>query len=528
MAEINNLNSLSAFDIWKKLDAKDGSDGKITKSIWDEFRSVIGTGKTINNYITEANAVKSIKYYLKNMPEEIKTKLGSYLGISQATIVNSQEELTPTISQVEPDEGPSEAQALETQEIVEENPDTHTKRKNTNSPQLTADGYIDPSTQGISGDCWLLSGLSALSETQWGRDAIKEAINIKENGDIIITLKGAYGNKKQFKITSSELEAAKNNNKYSTGDIDVLAIELAVEKYRKQFGETLDGGFNEEVFRLITGSHNTQRISEKNNIKGLLNKAKANPEKYAISACFYLGESAGRDAYHAYNVARFEIDENGRNIVVLTNPWDSRREIRITEEEFMKYIVDIEVLANPKGNTQSPSTSSDGKIGATRSARKGTDFSVAPAIHAVAKAYPDIIRESIHHDTSGNFRITLKGVNKTYSVSAKEIAKAKDSGRYTEGDDDIIALEIAMEKYGKEKYHIEGLAEASMSTGMIQAGTEIYGISDTRAIFLLTGINNKYANLDENNQYIIADYPQQYNPNLTKGKLQDMISHLTK
>ncbi len=130
---------------------------------------------------------------------------------------------------MEPDEGPSEAQALETQEIVEENPDTHTKRKNTNSPQLTADGYIDPSTQGISGDCWLLSGLSALSETQWGRDAIKEAINIKENGDIIITLKGAYGNKKQFKITSSELEAAKNNNKYSTGDIDVLAIELAVE-----------------------------------------------------------------------------------------------------------------------------------------------------------------------------------------------------------------------------------------------------------------------------------------------------------
>ena len=63
------------------------------------------------------------------MPEEIKTKLGSYLGISQATIVNSQEELTPTISQVEPDEGPSEAQALETQEIVEENPDTHTKKK---------------------------------------------------------------------------------------------------------------------------------------------------------------------------------------------------------------------------------------------------------------------------------------------------------------------------------------------------------------------------------------------------------------
>ena len=100
-----SINNLNEYDIWQKLDAKDGSDGKITKNIWDEFRNVIGMGNTINNYITEQNALKSIKYYLKNISEEVAQKLANYIGIS-----SSDEKLTP----IEPQD--------EVEEPIENNP----------------------------------------------------------------------------------------------------------------------------------------------------------------------------------------------------------------------------------------------------------------------------------------------------------------------------------------------------------------------------------------------------------------------
>lgn len=512
-----SINNLNAYDIWQKLDAKDGSDGKITKNIWDEFRNVIGMGNTINNYITEQNALKSIKYYLKNISEEVAQKLANYIGIS-----SSDEKLTP----IEPQD--------EVEEPIENNPprdnvdetvqdDTHTDATDTYNPADKADGFIDPTVQQSTGDCWLLSGLNALSETQWGRDAIKQAINIKQNGDIVITLKGAYGKKKQFLITKSELEVNKNNPKYSKGDMDVLAIELAVEKYRKQFGETLDGGQEEEIFRLITGSHNTQTIQSKQGIKSTLQKAKANPEKYVISANFYLGKEAGRDAYHAYNVSRFETDEYGQNWVILTNPWDARREIRITESEFSKYAVEIQVIANPNGNTKTTPINSDGKIGTTKGGKKGVDGPVAAAIHAVANMNSQIIKDSISRDNKGNIKVTLKGVGETFTITQKEIAKAKDSGKYTEGDDDVIAIEIAIEKYGKKKYQTNGLADVPVFAGLVQSGTDLYGISDTTVIRLLTGQDNKYAVLDDKGKYQVSDSPYGNNGNVDLAEIAKKI-----
>lgn len=369
----------------------------------------------------------------------------------------------------------------------------HTKLDNYVNTRNEADGFIDSVAQGRTGDCWLISGLNALSETQWGRDAIKEAIDIQPNGDIKITLKGAYGKKKQFTVTKQELDRAKDSEKYSSGDIDVLAIELAVEKYRKQFRETLHGGQEEEIFRLITGSRNTQRIESKQGMKNLIQKAKANPEKYAITANFVIRND---QTAHAYNVSRFETSDDGTKYVILTNPWDARTEIKITEEEFLKYAYELQVLANPKGNSMTSEVDSDGEIGSTTSSKKGNDFNVAPAIHAVANTNPQIIKDSIHKDGKGNINVTLKGVDLTYTITPKELAKAKDSGNYTQGDDDVIALEIAMEKYGAEQWGSVGLAESIIYAGTQRAGTTIYGISDQQAIFLLTGQDNMCAVLD--------------------------------
>lgn len=389
---------------------------------------------------------------------------------------------------------------------------THKTSENTYHPEQQLDGYIDTVTQGTTADCWLISGLNALSENQWGRDAIKKAINIKSNGDVVITLKGAYGKKKQFTVTAQELNNAKNSSKYSSGDMDVLAIELAVEKYRKQFGERLDGGQDEEIFRLITGSHNTKTISNKQGIKNQIARAKASPEKYAMSAAFYLGKGV----YHAYNISRFETDEYGNKFVILTNPWSSQTEIKITEQEFMKYVVEIQTLENPTGINNHSSANVDGEIGETKAAKKGTDFNVAPAIHAVANSRPEMIKNCIRKDSNGNIKVTLKGVGRTLTITQKELAKAKDSGKYTQGDDDVIAIEIAMEKYGAEQYSNVSLTDEVAWGNLPRSGASIYAISDTTAIYLLTGEDNMVAQIDENGKYTVGSLSEKENANSIK------------
>ena len=389
---------------------------------------------------------------------------------------------------------------------------THKTSENTYHPEQQLDGYIDTVAQGTTGDCWLISGLNALSENQWGRDAIKKAINIKSNGDVVITLKGAYGKKKQFTVTAQELNNAKNSSKYSSGDMDVLAIELAVEKYRKQFGERLDGGQEEEIFRLITGSHNTKTISNKQGIKNQIARAKASPEKYAMSANFYLGKGE----YHAYNISRFETDEYGNKFVILTNPWSSQTEIKITEQEFLKYVVEIQTLENPTGINNNSSANVDGEIGETKAAKKGTDFNVAPAIHAVANSRPEMIKNCVNKDSNGNIKVTLKGVGRTFTITPKEFAKAKDSGKYTQGDDDVIAIEIAMEKYGAEQYSNVSLADEVIWGNLPRSGATIYAISDTNAIYLLTGEENMVAQIDENGKYTIGSLSEKENANSIK------------
>lgn len=515
-------------DLATRLDEKDGKkDGKISASVWNGYLSEMGSkGNRIQNYITVDNAVKSFDYYKSKKDKDVVD------WNNWEAILNNGKKTPPTPVKPKEDDLTPIAETPEDPTGVDETPETP-NTPDTNAPVGTytegkgisngADGIIDKAAQGELGDCWLITGLMSLSETKWGRQAIKDAMQINpDTGDIKITLKGAYRNQKVFTVTKSELEAAKQSGKYSHGDDDVLAFELAIEKYRKQFGETLDGGHEEEVFRLITGSHNTQFIESKGGMRSLIQKAKADPDKYAISANFELGTGAGRDKYHAYNVSRFETGPDGVNYVILTNPWVSNREIKMTEEEFVSRAYEMQVLANPTGKTSAYQNNADGKIGNTTSSRKNLDNNVASAIYAVANSDPQLIKDCIKVNSNGSITVTLKGVGKSYTISAKELDKARDSGRYTQGDDDVLALEIAMEKYGKEKEY--GDVRIDDSAGLdgwaVRAGTEIYGISDSTAIFLLTGQKNMYAKLDDEGKYTISDSPVRLkgiDPNILLG-----------
>ncbi len=204
------------------------------------------------------------------------------------------------------------------------------------------DGEIDDFKQGESGDCWLLSGLSSLRSTSWGRNIIKNSIIMNQDNTITVLLKGSSVNQKEFKITEDELQIAENSSKYSSGDLDVLAMELAVEKYRKSYlNKPLDSGGAEEIFRLLTGSSEIKTYVNqfhKKDIVNLLKEYIKYPDKYAI---------VFNSQDHAYALVGTDKDKNGKTWMKYANPWDSSTIMRMEYSEFIESIIGLTVLTDP-------------------------------------------------------------------------------------------------------------------------------------------------------------------------------------
>ena len=91
------------------------------------------------------------------------------------------------------------------------------------------DQTIKETQQHETGDCWLLSAVNALSYTEKGREAIKNALDYKE-GYTLVNLKG-YG---IVRVDDKEVQTTKGCNQYSSGDDDMIILELAVEKVRDE------------------------------------------------------------------------------------------------------------------------------------------------------------------------------------------------------------------------------------------------------------------------------------------------------
>lgn len=104
------------------------------------------------------------------------------------------------------------------------------------------------------GDCWLLSDINALNQTGWGREVIKNAIVPDEgqNGGVTINFSGSPLDKKEFYITKEEIQKAKASGNYSSGDDDMIALELAAEK----------------VAKLLVGSGQAKRVEDFDDVIG--------------------------------------------------------------------------------------------------------------------------------------------------------------------------------------------------------------------------------------------------------------------
>lgn len=123
-----------------------------------------------------------------------------------------------------------------------------------NKENKKPNGDIDADfRQGETGDCWFLSTIQALRNSPQGQALLDDSVNIDpETENIIVNLKGVN---KTYTITPQELE---DSDKLSSGDLDVRAMEIAVQRYFKEnpiMGKTTIDGNNPAIaFKLLTGS----------------------------------------------------------------------------------------------------------------------------------------------------------------------------------------------------------------------------------------------------------------------------------
>ena len=217
---------------------------------------------------------------------------------------------------------------------------------------INTDGCIDTFKQGNTGDCYLLAGIEALSNTEEGKQIIKESIKRPFWGGVSVTLKGVN---KTYYFSAQELLEAKQLSK---GDDDVLAIELAFKKYREEkFAEQaeidsisgkgisglhkffstqedrillsgldadnpIDGGTSGEVIKVLTGKDSEKFFNGQKEIKSLSDITDLSTSSVTIS--FKKNLSENLVSSHSYAVLKSD-----EKYTYLVNPWDNSKIIEV-------------------------------------------------------------------------------------------------------------------------------------------------------------------------------------------------------
>ncbi len=234
----------------------------------------------------------------------------------------------------------------------------------------TRDGKISNTKQQMIGDCWLLSGINALSYTDKGKKILKNEVLEHHNDYTMVHLKGVG----DYKITNEDVQEAQSQmaktksgkevNVYTIGDDDITILELAMERARedvangevvgkkindisiiqndsyaydnlKTTNSTANGGFSTEAFYMITGNIPDEASNSEDKSK-LLDKF--NKKNYALAASLndtvVIKDINGKKQTLAGNHA-YAVKDVGVNTVTFTNPWDSGEEVVVKKDDFL-------------------------------------------------------------------------------------------------------------------------------------------------------------------------------------------------
>lgn len=233
-------------------------------------------------------------------------------------------------------------------------------KNNKANTNFDINGLIEGFEQGQTGDCWLLSSLESLSNSEEGQKLLKDAIQINDDGTYTVKFNGADW---AINITDADLRAARNSGQYSNGDDDVLLMEVAMQNYLTQVrnGDVLtnsaditataqEGGINPlnsgrstNLTELLTGNTNWS-VGDGSNINELFDQVQNNQSNTFATLSFRPGSNmlntlnagavttgANADSGHLWSVKSV----SGNNITLI-NPWDSNQEIVTTKDELAR------------------------------------------------------------------------------------------------------------------------------------------------------------------------------------------------
>lgn len=207
-------------------------------------------------------------------------------------------------------------------------------------------GSIDADfKQGNMGDCWLLSTIKTLAEHPKGLEKLNDLITIQKDSDKLIAVSVKIQGK-DYVISSEELHSS---IEYSTGDLDVRAIEIAVNRFCLEngyqdvaAGATVDFGLEIFLGNLETIENSRNSFSEtSNNIinSSFIEELKTNtrigvlgvayPHKSAIDV--ETGEYIELIQKHAYSIL-YSDDV----FVYIVNPHDSSKTLKIEMDKLSR------------------------------------------------------------------------------------------------------------------------------------------------------------------------------------------------
>lgn len=202
------------------------------------------------------------------------------------------------------------------------------------------DGKIDINNiqQAGTGDCWLIASiLSATNKNQKGLDYINSMLSVDTNGNVTVELKGVN---KKYVISAEEIE---KSNHLASGDPDIRAIEIAIDKYMKELAyETtsngnfdfshadINGDFGNFAYQVIFGNGYTSEQPD------IMNED-YNSENQVYSLSF--GDNPNVKATVLSGAEQQEVDLIGRHAyaikrsdekyVYLINPHDSSETLQV-------------------------------------------------------------------------------------------------------------------------------------------------------------------------------------------------------
>lgn len=250
------------------------------------------------------------------------------------------------------------------------------------------DGKIDDSQQNDVGDCWLLSDAQSLQKTDFGAQAIKDAIDYKHAGTEIdpfeLTIYNSFGEKQTIMVTRDDIKNYLGSDKsYSTGDGDTRILEAGIAKYFVQEIEAgrmkgrdkndplegspfgvysanymLTGKMPHGLTTVAIKPENTQYFDKLNNdnLNEVLNQYADNPKNMAMTVSFkdrnfwqkLFGSTTEekQQSNHSYSITGINRDSSGEIVSIsYTNPHDSSVEYTVSYDKFKKIVTQIDYLS---------------------------------------------------------------------------------------------------------------------------------------------------------------------------------------